>query len=67
MIGEQRFSRPAKRAVPSRYLRQEIISSQLPINRWHELIGSPTLADTILRRATHNTYRIELSSESLSK
>jgi DNA replication protein DnaC len=44
-----------------------IITSQAPINRWHELIGVPTLADAILDRVIHNAYRIELSGESLRK
>ena len=44
-----------------------IITSQVPINRWHELIGVPTLADAILDRVIHNAYRIELTGESLRK
>jgi DNA replication protein DnaC len=43
------------------------MTSQVPINRWHELIGVPTLADAILDRVIHNAYRIELSGESLRK
>jgi DNA replication protein DnaC len=44
-----------------------IITSQVPINRWHDLIGVPTLADAILDRVIHNAYRIELSGDSLRK
>ncbi len=44
-----------------------VITSQVPINRWHELIGVPTLADAILDRVIHNAYRIELSGDSLRK
>ena len=44
-----------------------IITSQVPIKRWHELIGVPTLADAILDRVVHNAYRIELAGESLRK
>ena len=44
-----------------------IITSQVPIDRWHDLIGVPTLADAILDRIVHNAYRIELSGESLRK
>ena len=44
-----------------------IITSQVPIDRWHDLIGVPTLADAILDRVVHNAYRIELSGESLRK
>ena len=44
-----------------------IITSQVPIDRWHDLIGVPTLADAVLDRVIHNAYRIELSGESLRK
>jgi len=44
-----------------------IITSQVPINLWHNLIGVPTLADAILDRVVHNAYRIELPGESLRK
>ena len=44
-----------------------LITSQLPIARWYELIGDPTLADAILDRVVHNAYRIELSGDSLRK
>jgi len=44
-----------------------LITSQLPIERWYEIIGDPTLADAILDRVIHNAYRIELSGDSLRK
>ena len=44
-----------------------IITSQLPVDRWYEIVGNPTLADAILDRIVHNAYRIELSGESLRK
>jgi DNA replication protein DnaC len=44
-----------------------IITSQVPISLWHDLIGVPTLADAILDRVIHNAYRIELAGESLRK
>jgi len=44
-----------------------IITSQVPVDRWHDLIGIPTLADAILDRVVHNAYRIELAGESLRK
>jgi len=44
-----------------------LITSQLTIARWYELIGDPTLADAILDRVVHNAYRIELSGDSLRK
>ena len=44
-----------------------LITSQLPIDKWHDVIGEPTFADAILDRLVHNTYRLELSGESLRK
>ena len=47
--------------------RSTILTSQLPVSRWHEQIGDPTLADSILDRLVHNSYRIELTGESMRK
>jgi len=44
-----------------------IITSQVPVDRWHDMIGIPTIADAILDRLVHNAYRIELTGESLRK
>lgn len=44
-----------------------LITSQVPIDRWYDIIGLPTLADVVLDRDVHNAYRIELSGESLQK
>jgi hypothetical protein len=44
-----------------------IITSQIPVDRWHDMIGIPTLADAILDRVIHNAYRIDLAGESLRK
>ena len=44
-----------------------IITSQVPVDRWHEMIGIPTIADAILDRLVHNAYRIDLKGESLRK
>jgi hypothetical protein len=44
-----------------------IITSQVPIDRWYEIVGNPTLADAILDRFIHNAHRIELKGESLRK
>jgi DNA replication protein DnaC len=44
-----------------------LITSQFPVNQWHELIGDPTVADAILDRLLHNAYRIELKGESIRK
>ena len=43
------------------------ITSQVPVDRWHDMIGVPTLADAILDRIVHNAYRVELAGESLRK
>jgi len=47
--------------------RSTILTSQLPVEKWHAQIGDPTLADSILDRVVHNAYRIELSGESIRK
>ena len=44
-----------------------ILSSQLPVSRWHEQIGDPTLADGILDRLVHNAHRIEMRGDSMRK
>ena len=44
-----------------------VVTSQLPVKRWHEWIGDPTLADAILDRLVHNAHRIELTGPSLRK
>ena len=44
-----------------------IITSQVPIDRWYEIVGNPILADAILDRIIHNAHRIELKGESLRK
>ena len=44
-----------------------IITSQLPISKWHEYIGDPTLADAILDRLTHKAHRMELKGESMRR
>jgi len=54
--------------VEDRYDRGSVlITSQVPIDRWYEIIGNPTLADAILDRVIHNAYRVELAGESLRK
>src|SRR5262249_54445989 len=41
-------------------VRSTILTSQLPVSRWHEQLGDPTLADGILDRLDHNAHRIEM-------
>ena len=47
--------------------RSTAITSQLPVDRWHEIIGDPTYADAILDRLVHNAHRIELTGESMRR
>jgi DNA replication protein DnaC len=47
--------------------RSTLVTSQLPLEHWHEIIGDPTLADAILDRLVHNAYRITLKGESMRK
>jgi DNA replication protein DnaC len=47
--------------------RSTILTSQVPIAKWHAQIGDPTVADSILDRMVHNAYRIELNGESMRK
>ncbi len=48
-------------------MRSVIITSQVPVEQWYEIIGNPTIADAVLDRLVHNAYRIELTGESLRK
>jgi DNA replication protein DnaC len=42
-----------------------LITSQLPVDAWHDVIGEPTFADAILDRLVHNAYRLDLDGPSL--
>jgi DNA replication protein DnaC len=44
-----------------------LITSQLPVEAWHEVIGDPTFADAILDRVVHNAYRLTLNGPSMRK
>lgn len=44
-----------------------LITSQIPIKQWHDIIGDPTIADAILDRIVHNAHRIELKGHSLRR
>ncbi len=44
-----------------------IITSQVPVKKWHEIIGEKTLADAILDRIVHKSIRIELFGDSMRK
>jgi DNA replication protein DnaC len=44
-----------------------IITSQVPIDHWHEVIGNPTIADAVLDRLIHNAHRLSLKGDSMRK
>lgn len=54
--------------VEDRYGRSStVITSQLPISKWHEWVGDPTLADAILDRVVNNAFKLELKGHSRRK
>nr|WP_206605515.1 IS21-like element helper ATPase IstB [Rhodoblastus acidophilus] len=54
--------------LEERYGRKStLVTSQLPVDRWHEIVGDPTYADAIMDRLVHNAHRIELTGESLRR
>ncbi len=71
-FGLSAFDNQARQAlmdiIESKYDRSSIIiSSQIPISGWHEVIGEGTIADAILDRIVHSSHRIQLKGESLRK
>jgi len=48
-------------------IRSTLLTSQLPVSKWHEQIGDPTVADGILDRLVHNAHRIEMRGDSMRK
>lgn len=48
-------------------LRSTIITSQLPVESWHETLGEPTIADAILDRLVHNAHHINLDGDSMRR
>src|SRR6266853_1284480 len=47
--------------------RSTILTSQVPVDKWHQVIGDPTYADAILDRLVHNAHRIDLAGDSLRR
>ena len=47
--------------------RSTIITSQLPVAQWYEVIGEQTIADAILDRIVHDAHRMELVGESIRR
>ena len=44
-----------------------IITAQPPVSSWHKLTGETTIADAIMDRIVHGSYRVDLSGESMRK
>ncbi len=54
--------------IEERYQRRStLITAQVPVNTWHDLIGDETVADAILDRVVHNAHRINLEGDSMRK
>ena len=47
--------------------RSTLVTSQLPIEKWHDCLGDPTFADAILDRLVHNAYKLKLKGGSMRK
>ncbi len=46
-------------------VRSTIVSSQIPVDKWHDLIGDPTIADAICDRLIHNSHKLNLTGKSM--
>jgi len=44
-----------------------LVTSQIPVDQWHDAIGDPTLADAILDRLVHNAHRLALTGDSMRR
>ena len=54
--------------IEDRYKQKSmIISSQLPLDKWYDIIGESTIADAILDRIAHDAHKIEIKGESMRK
>jgi DNA replication protein DnaC len=53
--------------IDDRTKKATLITSQIPVKAWHEVIGEPTLADAILDRIVHRAHIIELTGDSMRK
>jgi DNA replication protein DnaC len=45
--------------------RSTVLTSQFPVEKWHDLIGNPTLADAVMERILANSYRLALAGETI--
>jgi DNA replication protein DnaC len=71
-LGPDRFTAERRRdlmeIVEDRHGKGSIlITSQIGVAKWHDIIGEPTYADAILDRIVHNAYRLELNGPSVRK
>ena len=46
-------------------VRSTIVSSQIPVDKWHDVIGDPTIADAICDRLVHNSHKLRLTGKSM--
>ena len=68
VIREHDRGRPLAEILEDRYDKKStLITSQLPLDQWHAYIDEPTLADAILDRLVHNSYRLNLKGGSMRK
>ncbi len=58
---------PWERCEERYQTRSLILTSRMPVARWHEQIGDPTVADGILDRLVHSAHRIEMRGDSTRK
>src|SRR4051812_20533816 len=66
LTAEQR--RDLLEIVDDRYEKGSLlVTSQVPVSRWHELVGDPTIGDAILDRVVHRAHRLDLKGPSLRK
>lgn len=67
-FGIQPFDQPSRAAFEDRHgKRSTIITLQVPVRQWYEVIGETTVANAILYRILNNAHRIELKGESLRR
>lgn len=63
-----REERELLEVMEDRYeMKSTIIASQVPVKDWHGLIPNKTIADAVLDRIVHNSYRIEIAGDSMRK
>ena len=54
--------------IEDRYqVNSTIVASQVPVKEWYQLISNPTIADALLDRLIHNSYKIDLDGDSQRK